>query len=184
MVHQSDFVKESPSLILTIHLANGSKCTQCKGSDHVQNWQMDSLHKKSQKHNIIAPRPTRIKLDCRRINSKKAQPCLFIIRFLNAPRRLQQCHGELKGPVMPSETSLTKRSLIHLHQVANSTFLEPSDHSTSSQAKISSMGFFLPLFCLSSLCLLIWILRNMLLRFWFWTYHRNVCLNLLFTFFT
>ena len=37
-------------------------------------------------------------------------------------------------------------------------------------------GVFLSFFCLSSLCLLIWILRNMLLRFWFWTYHRNVCL--------
>ena len=24
--------------------------------------------------------------------------------------------------------------------------------------------------------MLIWILRNMLLRFWFWTYHRDVCL--------
>ena len=133
---------ECLSLKLTIHLANGSKCTQWKGSDHVQNWQMDSLHKKSQKLNIIAPKPTRIKFDSQRINLKKAQPSLFIIRFLNGPRRLQQCHGELKGPVMPSETSLTKRSLIHLHQVANSTSLEPSDYSTSSQAKISSIGFF------------------------------------------
>ena len=34
---------------------------------------MDSLHKKSQKPNIIAPRPTRIKFDCRKINSKKAR---------------------------------------------------------------------------------------------------------------
>jgi hypothetical protein len=67
---------------------------------------------------------------------------LFIIKFLNGLRRLQQSHEELKGPVTPFETSLTKRSLIHLHQAANSTSLEPSDHSTSSQAKISSMGFF------------------------------------------
>ena len=74
--------------------------------------------------------------------SIRRKPSLFIIRFLNGPRRLQQCHGELKGPVMPSETSLTKRPLLHLHQAANSTSLEPSDHSTSSQAKISSMGFF------------------------------------------
>jgi hypothetical protein len=72
----------------------------------------------------------------------RRKPSLFIIRFLNRPRRLQQCHGELKGPVMRSETSLTKRPLLHLHQAANSTPLEPSDHSTSSQAKISSMGFF------------------------------------------
>jgi hypothetical protein len=103
---------------------------------------MISLHKKSQEPNIIAPRPIRIKFNCRRINSKKAQPSLFIIIFLNRPRRLQQCHGELKGLVMPSETSLTKRSVLHLHQAANSTSLEPSDHSTSSQAKISFMGFF------------------------------------------
>ena len=74
--------------------------------------------------------------------SVRRMSSLFIIRFLNGPRRLQQCHGELKGPVMPSETSLTKRPLLHLHQAANSTSLEPSDHSTSSQAKISSMGFF------------------------------------------
>ena len=84
------------------------------------------------------------------------KPCLFIIRFLNGPRTLQQCHRELKGPIMtsmnalhwgmPFKTSLTKRSLIHLHQVANLTFLEPSDHSTSSQAKISSMEFFFLLF--------------------------------------
>ena len=60
----------------------------------------------------------------------------------DGPRRLQQCHGEIKGPVMPFETSLTKRPLLHLHQAANSTPLEPSGHSTSSQAKISSMGFF------------------------------------------
>ena len=85
MVHPWDFVKESPSLKLTVHLANGSKCTQCKGLDHVQNWKMDSLHKKSQKPIIIAPRPTRIKFNCRRINSKKAKPGLFIIRFLNGP---------------------------------------------------------------------------------------------------
>ena len=83
---------------------------------------MDSIHKKSQKPNIIAPKPTRIKFDSQRINLKKAQPSLFIIRFLNEPRRFQQCHEELKGPVMPSETSLTKRSLIHLHKAANSTF--------------------------------------------------------------
>ena len=67
---------------------------------------------------------------------------LFIIRFLNEPRRLQQCHGELKEPIMtsmnashwgmPSKTSLTKRPLLYLHQAANSTSLEPSDHSTSS----------------------------------------------------
>ena len=72
----------------------------------------------------------------------RRKPSLFIIRFLNRSRRLQQCHGELKGPVIPFETSVTKRSLIHLHQAANSTSLEPSDHSTSFQAKISSMGFF------------------------------------------
>ena len=146
MVHPSDIVKESRSLILTIHLANGSKCTQCKGSDHVQNWRRDSLHKKSQKPNIIAPRPTRIKFDCRRINSKKAQPSLFIIRFLNGPRRLQQCHGELKGPIMPSETSLTKSSLLHLHQAANSTSLEPSDHSISSKQRSYPWGFSIFLF--------------------------------------
>ncbi len=74
--------------------------------------------------------------------SVRRKPGLLIIRFLNGSRRLQQCHGELKGPVMPSETSLTKRSLIHLHQVANSTSLEPNDYSTSSQAKISSIGVF------------------------------------------
>ena len=72
MVHPWDFLKESPSLKLTVHLANGSKCTKCKGSENVKNWQMDSLHKKSQKPNIIAPRPTRIKFDCWRIISKKA----------------------------------------------------------------------------------------------------------------
>ena len=72
----------------------------------------------------------------------RRKPSLFIIRFLNRLRRLQQCHGELKGLVMSSETLLTKRSLLHLHQVTNSTSLEPNDHSTSSQAKISSMGFF------------------------------------------
>ena len=103
---------------------------------------MDLLHKKSQKPNIIAPRPTRIKFDCQRINSKKAQPNLFIIRFLNGPRRLQQCHGELKGPIMSSETSLTKRPLLHHHQMANSTSVEPSEDSTSSQTKISFMRFF------------------------------------------
>ena len=64
------FVNEGPSLKLTFHRLNESKCTQCKSSNHVQNWQMDSRHKKSQKPNIIAPRPTRIKFDCRRINSK------------------------------------------------------------------------------------------------------------------
>ncbi len=31
--------------------------------------------------------------------------------------------------------------------------------------------------------MLIWILWNMLLMFWLWTYHRNVCLNFLFAFF-
>ena len=79
----------------------------------------------------------------------RRKPSLFIIRFLNRSRRLQQCHGELKGPIIPFETSVTKRSLIHLHQAANSTSLEPSDHSTSFQAKISSMGFFLYFFWLS-----------------------------------
>ena len=132
---------ECLSLKLTFHWLE-SKCTQCNGWYHVQNSQLDSLHKKCQKPNIIAPRPTRIKFDYWRINSKKVQPNLFIIRFLNGPRRLQQCHGEIKGLVMPSETSLTKRPLLHLHQVGNSTSLEPSDHSTSSQAKISCMGFF------------------------------------------
>ena len=65
---------------------------------------------------------------------------LLIIRFFNGPRRLQQCHGELKGPVMPSETSLTKIPLLHLHQATNSTSLEPSDHFSSSQFKISSVS--------------------------------------------
>ena len=74
--------------------------------------------------------------------SIRRNPSLFIIKFLNGPRRLQHYHGKLKGLVMPSETLLTKRSFLHLHQAANSTSLEPSDHSTSSQAKISSMGFF------------------------------------------
>ena len=136
MVHPWDFVKWMPKFETHIPF----KCTQCNGWYHVQNSQMDSLHKKSQKPNIIAPRPTRIKFNCRRISSKNAQ---FVHhQFLNGPRRLQQCHEELKGPVMPSETSLTKRPLLHLHQAANSTPLELSDHSTSSQAKISSMGFF------------------------------------------
>ena len=71
--------------------------------------------------------------------SIRRKPDLFIIRFLNGSKRLQQCHGELKGPVMPSETSLTKRPLLHLHQAANSISVEPSE---SSQAKISFMGFF------------------------------------------
>ena len=39
----------------------------------VQNWPMDLLHKKGQKPNLIAPRLTRIKFDCRMINSKKTQ---------------------------------------------------------------------------------------------------------------
>ena len=91
------------------------------------------LHKKSQKPNIIAVRPTRIKFNCQRISSKNTQ---FVHhQFFKGPRRLQQCHRELKGPVMPSETSLTKRPLLHLHQAANSTSLEPSDYFTSSQAK-------------------------------------------------
>jgi hypothetical protein len=74
--------------------------------------------------------------------SSRRKPSLFIIKFLNGPRRHQQSHEELKGPLMPSETSLTKRPLLLLHQVAKSTSLEPSDQSTSSQVKISSMGFF------------------------------------------
>jgi hypothetical protein len=87
--------------------------------------------------------------------SIQRKPGLFIIRFLNGSRRLKQFHGELKGPVMPSETSLTKRPLFHLHQAVNSTSVEPSEDSTSSQAKISFMRFFLSFFCLSSFCLLI-----------------------------
>jgi hypothetical protein len=43
---------------------------------------------------------------------------------------------------MDQEDFIDQRSLLYLHQAANSTSLEPSDHSTSSQAKISSMGFF------------------------------------------
>ena len=87
--------------------------------------------------------------------SIRRKPGLFIIRFLNGSKRLQQCHGELKRPIMPSKTLLTKRPLLHLHQTANSTFVEPSEDSTSSQAKISFMGFFYFFFCLSSLYLLI-----------------------------
>ena len=34
---------------LTVHLANGSKFTQWKSSDHVQNWQMDLFHKRKSK---------------------------------------------------------------------------------------------------------------------------------------
>ena len=74
--------------------------------------------------------------------SVRRMSSLFIIRFFNGPRRLQQCHGEVKGPVMPSETSLTKIPLLHLHQATNSTSLKPSDHFPSSQVKISSMGLF------------------------------------------
>jgi hypothetical protein len=74
------------------------------------------------------------------ISSKKAQ---FVHHQISQwIKKLQQCHGELKGPVMPSKISLAKKPLLHFHQAANSTPLKPSDHSTSSQAKISSMGFF------------------------------------------
>ena len=104
----------------------------------IDKWIRFTRKVKSPKSLLQGPQESSLTIE----GSVQRKPSLFIIRFLNGPRRLQQCHGELKGPVMPSKTSLTKRPLLHLHQAANSTPLEPSDHSTSSQAKISSMGFF------------------------------------------
>ena len=51
MVHPWDFGKESPSLILTIHLANGSKCTKYKGLDHVLRWKSWILCGLARTHN-------------------------------------------------------------------------------------------------------------------------------------
>ena len=152
---------------------------------------MESLHKKSQKPNIIAPRPTRIKFDCWSTNLKKAQ-CF----------NHQSSQWTKKTPTMPWRTQRTDhdinecialrhaiQDLIDQKAIApsspggqfNLSWAKWSLHKLPSQNLIH--GVFLSFFCLSSICLLIWILRNMLLRFWFWTYHRNVCLNFLFTFF-
>ena len=63
---------ECLSLKLTAHWLNESKCTQCKGSDHVQNWQMDSLHKKGSKVQDHCSKVHRNQAHCWRINLKKA----------------------------------------------------------------------------------------------------------------
>ena len=110
---------------------------------------MDSLHKKSQKPNIIAPRPTRIKFNCRRINSKNVQ-------FVHH----QIFQWTKKTPTMPWRTQGTAhaiRDLIDQNTIAPSSLGEKFNfswakwllHKLPSQDLIH--GVFLSFFCLSLL---------------------------------
>ena len=113
---------------------------------------------------IIAPRTTRIKLDYRRINLKKAQ---------FAHHQISQ--WTKKAPTMPWRTQVTRhaiRDLIDQKTIFSSSlggkfnfsWAKWSFHKLPYQDLIHEVV--LSFFCSSSLCVLIWILRNMLLRFW------------------
>ena len=113
--------------------------------------------KKSQKSTWIKP-------NCWRINSKKAQ---FVHHQISQWTK--------KTPTMPWRTQRTGhaiRDLIDQKIIAPSSPGGQFNHSWAkwSLNKLPSQdliyGVFLSFFCLNSLCLLIWILRNILLRFW------------------
>ena len=175
MVHTWDIVKESPSLILTIHLANGSKCTKCKGSVmyKIDKWSHFTRKVKSQTSLLQGPQESSLTIEGS--IQRKSRPICSSSNFSmdqedsnNAMENSRDWSCHLRPHWPKDHCSIFTRWVIQLllSQVITPQAPKPRSHAWGS-------SIFL---LLSSFCLLIWIHRNMLLRFWFWTYHRNVCL--------